>query len=792
MTIIQSPSIRGKIPYKPLSLQENTRTSPVNIALKPDQVSFSGSPTLEDDVKTITTVLNRCIDFIENAETDYDNIKDIKIFENEISNSDRPEVVKAKILKVSADSINDFITEIPRLNYKLESQHKPPVSFDYDRCAKALLSIITVDPHKKGNDELDNIYERAQTLASYALGHMEKENLSAQLRKGIPDIAVKVLSRPDTSTYTAESLFKTAWFDFASQDDPDFKALKDLTYTYKYNSSREPGKAEQLHSDILNQEEKILARELLHPGEYATSALLSTYVGEIPSSRQEQIQLVRKNALGALQQLHLVAKSMKLPKDPNKYMPVLTDILSKPDFSAPLSSEIEYNALSLLNACYKDLSSKNKNTAEVLALKTYYNSPNMDSRREAFRLFEYRVPTSSPRYKHLENHLIESFKKLPISEKHTELINLGKLESKELEKIIPQLLTNEKLPFQLKRAGAWGAGLSINDTNFKNLVRFLTGVRETPQSSVVEKNQLVEMALSSLSEYAKNDRYKEPATRLIQGFLNEEGHISLVANDLLEKVNKMDEKPNFYISKVFGQDKAAAKKYIDLRNKFIPTIYDLDTQNRNYIDKALLPFWKMLPELIKNDVKIIFSDSKPVTFMDKDTSGRRSDDGRFDDFVMGMCYGTEKIVLDEIFSKTGLYNTFAHEFGHMVDHTYVLDESKSGNARKKIAKLYNAVTKPENMKERCLNSYAATSRGEYFADGVEAFTSITKPHHELIRNMDFEEDHSCTLSTLLNKDPDLYNFIYDLTTNLGNNTEEGRIKTSESPIKKGFLGGLFG
>ena len=765
--MITTPNIFGKtcltIPHKS-SMREYKQSIP---SLKQDMITFSANKKNgAQELKNIYSSINHCLDCIECAETEYKKIKNFPFFKDEIDKSDSPAVVKAKIYKISAQTINTLIFELNCLVREQENTSNP---LNVIRCAKDLLDILSINLDIKTSKplaELDKIYERAQTYASYALEEMDKQLLSPALKKMIPDVAVKILASPDTSHYTADSLHNVAWDHLASQEDPSFKNLKDLSTSYK---KAPPEKTRSLFAQILHQEEQILVRELLCPEKFVTSALLSTYRGAIPSSQQELLLLVRKNALFALQQFQLVATEMDLPTQVNNYMPALMEILRKPNYATPMADDLEMKALNLLVTCYQEFSKKNKTSAEVLALKTYYSSPNKDSRRKAFCLFESQVPPSSPRYKHMEKYLIEEFKQLPLSEKHTALINLGKLESKELERIIPKLLSNQELPFQLKRAAVWSAGLSMNDNNFNHLVHFLASLKETHNSSEAEKRQLTEMALSSLSEYAKKDVYRLSATKLIEEFTQKKGMISLVATDLLEKLNKMDEKPNFYINKAFGTDHERANNYIQLRNKLIPSISSLDHKNCNYIDKALIPFNNTLPALTDQGVKIIFSNSDPITLINKNAAGSRTNDGRFLDFINGVCSNTEKIILACVFYPDQLYNIFAHEFAHLIDHTYISDNS---NTNEKIENLYRAATNPNDFKERCLNFYAATTRKEYLAEGYEAFTSVTKPHHSMIQNMDFEEMGACTISTLLNKDPALYKCIYDLTVQLGGNAEK--------------------
>lgn len=93
--------------------------------------------------------------------------------------------------------------------------------------------------------------------------------------------------------------------------------------------------------------------------------------------------------------------------------------------------------------------------------------------------------------------------------------------------------------------------------------------------------------------------------------------------------------------------------------------------------------------------------------------------------------------------STGRYNTAYHEFGHVL-HLSLLNESEYNQ----VEDLY-ARAKARNS---FLDDYSAGASSEYFAQGLEAFMSETKP------NVTWKY-HKHTKADLLRTDPDLYNLI---------------------------------
>ncbi len=96
---------------------------------------------------------------------------------------------------------------------------------------------------------------------------------------------------------------------------------------------------------------------------------------------------------------------------------------------------------------------------------------------------------------------------------------------------------------------------------------------------------------------------------------------------------------------------------------------------------------------------------------------------------------------------TGGYNFFYHEFAHLL-HLTSLREKEFLH----IEKLYKAA----GEENRYLDDYAAINSAEYFAQGFEAYFSVSKSTNETI------EYYKHTRKDLKKKDPKLMAFIESL------------------------------
>ncbi len=188
--------------------------------------------------------------------------------------------------------------------------------------------------------------------------------------------------------------------------------------------------------------------------------------------------------------------------------------------------------------------------------------------------------------------------------------------------------------------------------------------------------------------------------------------------------------------------------------EIFPNYRSLSARQQFVVDAAVAPFATFLPTLTRRGARhylISFderaSDIKGV----EDVPDERTFDGRYFASLRGIggrvtVSGLEYL---EMATRAG-YNTVAHEFAHQV-HMNAL----AAVDLKRIRKLYeNAV-----REERALDYYAAADEYEYFAQGYEAYVS-------LVKRPSTGATARHTRSELLQRDPDLFNFIEELAGKL--------------------------
>lgn len=96
-------------------------------------------------------------------------------------------------------------------------------------------------------------------------------------------------------------------------------------------------------------------------------------------------------------------------------------------------------------------------------------------------------------------------------------------------------------------------------------------------------------------------------------------------------------------------------------------------------------------------------------------------------------------------TTTGRYNTGYHEFGHFLHLTLMTEQE--------FEELESLYRDQKSGEKNFLDSYAAGSSAEYFAQALEAYLSETKPSTESNRF------HRSTKQDLLKKDPKLFDFV---------------------------------
>jgi Flp pilus assembly protein TadD len=187
-----------------------------------------------------------------------------------------------------------------------------------------------------------------------------------------------------------------------------------------------------------------------------------------------------------------------------------------------------------------------------------------------------------------------------------------------------------------------------------------------------------------------------------------------------------------------------------MASDFVPGYRVLDGARKAVVERALSLFASRLPKLLalgaRHDLMI---ETERTTDAESRAAlrGRRTFDGRVWDDVRGIgglqaATGIE--ALDEA-AQAG-FDTLAHELAHQV-HYYAFGPRE----RARIRALYTAA----RAHGRCLDYYAASNEAEYFAQGVEAFSSFGK-------RPGCETTHGHTRFELRRTDPELYDLVAEL------------------------------
>ncbi len=274
-----------------------------------------------------------------------------------------------------------------------------------------------------------------------------------------------------------------------------------------------------------------------------------------------------------------------------------------------------------------------------------------------------------------------------------------------------------------------------------------------------DKNELdirkKELAIHSVSMYAR-EKFEEVNSILVDIILNDESELVPLAAIIYNKLQgKHYSRPDREICAMSDEEKAEFK---GLRDKFIPTEKDLSPREINTIDRGLYPFRKALSFFVKDlNRKIYILGEDTYTCLNPERAGKRSfslgigNNGSFYDSFIGI-NTKEHTVIPKDIENSSQYNAITHECAHLL-HGFLPPKTKE-----KIEYLYDKAIR-EN---RTLDYYAAVNSNEYFAQGLEAYVSIYKPHNCL---MD-DDAWSNTIYKLMQKDPELYELIEYIVENL--------------------------
>ena len=319
-----------------------------------------------------------------------------------------------------------------------------------------------------------------------------------------------------------------------------------------------------------------------------------------------------------------------------------------------------------------------------------------------------------------------------------DLVFLGdKSDEQEITPIIEKILQNDSLNEETKLIAIWGAGKFRSNKNFEIIKNIALNKDE---KNLIKR----EYAIGSTALYLKEK--PDEVNQILNVIMNDGTIFEPLAKRLKDKVNGTyynQEEREFLYNNLGNND-------IENINSFNKIYSDkkLNRHKMNAIDGDLIPFRDFIHRN-QDEIASIYIINDTMTKIMPELTGKRDFNnvllncGDFNDSIDGM-HTSEKIVIsNDIIGGAYPEAVVGHELGHELNEFFDEDDNK------KLTSLYKKARKDN----RLLNYYAGRDEAEYFAVGCEAYCTEYKPHKYLLT------DYGLTKYTLLEKDPELYNFI---------------------------------
>ena len=348
-----------------------------------------------------------------------------------------------------------------------------------------------------------------------------------------------------------------------------------------------------------------------------------------------------------------------------------------------------------------------------------------------------------------------------------ELVFLGMIQDPTASDVVSRWLTPETA-LENQYAAAWSLGRIKTNTGLAALSEAVANDKLDPQAR--------EMALFSLAEYHANfskevmaviDQYHPPEGKASPDQPAAPEYLREAARAMREKIQyRADTEADFYINR-YLKTETERQTYRQNRDRYVSGLEHLTLEQRNLVDRALLPYRQWLPAILKNGGRhVIQRGVVGETAYYRQKIGMRAQDGRLWDLFKGVSSGPGGAVTGADQIPPGGHNTFAHEFTHHL-HQLVLanewrvEENRQVNLGEKALLLYRDATR----QDRVLDYYGATNEYEYLAQGGEALDALYKKHHYLYTrafNGGYHHGSDNIRSKLRRMDPALYRFLESL------------------------------
>lgn len=511
-----------------------------------------------------------------------------------------------------------------------------------------------------------------------------------------------------------------------NDNDSNLKELEALSDDYRCEPSLKN------KEKVLKCEEKILWQELENP----EIGLVRNYISMHKAGISDNLMpAVKVSTINALQNTFSAYEMLGVKREENlNHIKLLENLVKNTPDDSPYSYNILRSALNIVDDITKD-SSKIVKFSEKLKAKTNNEKLKINAEKLINEHCEYD-----------ETKFFNKFLSLDSSDyqKTGAIKRLAKEQSKKLTQYLPVIIKDKASPKEARRSAIWAAGKCKSDENFDLLLK----IAKNKEQDLGER----EMALHSLCQYlrTKKPQIQETLTDVI----DEKSDFSELAQILLEKTEGKHYRKNREILELSESEKAEYKEGL---NNFVVLDSPLNIQQKNYLDRGFKPFWRKLNDLGNKITNYIVNDT--YTKIDKGSTGVRGFyenpeyGGEYDDSILGVTMGKGDIIFSKgLLKYETRKNTAGHELAHSIHFNCLSKEDVST-----LKSLYENA----KSKDKFMDFYAAMDDYEYFAQGCEAYCNIYKPHAFLLQSYDYSSMRAHTRFTLMQKDPELYNFIKD-------------------------------
>ena len=557
--------------------------------------------------------------------------------------------------------------------------------------------------------------------------------------KGQKDLEELMFKTLTTSKYNHSKKYGHYFFNTIYQEkDKTLLKLKDIAKKL----SADPKNIE-LRNELLKQEFSILYQELSNPSKYYKRAIKMFAINPIPLNREEAITKVQANALDSLVVLLNISKRLKVDINTVSYKDLGNKLLEIYESTKNnLNKSIQRDSYTALTNIYDHLTKSQQNHVRELTIR----NPKIN-----LQFIEKNIDPDDPIMAKLQQRLVKQLNnpESTINEKRRAFIYLTRLGYPKIQNLITEHLKNKK--HRIRMVALWAMGMVKNSSNrdiLLNTIKKLDLNTNKPLSN--EDFETYEIALSSLSEYKDTK-----ITKLLEKIAVSKSELSEISKELLLKANHTLEKEEDYFIKQYNISQKLREHYIKARKECIPNIDNISIVEKNWIDKAFIPTYKILQSANSDLMRLIITDNL-TTLPNKNNLGKRYPNTNFWDNYPALMDGKNIIIHKDSFKIP--YKDcflFGHEWGHQV-LSYIYQNDK---------KLYDVIKelfKTATKENRLLDNYAASNQAEYFCQGFEAFLCPVKLHKNIIFSDDYDYINYNTKYSLKRKDPELFKLINNL------------------------------